>query len=46
MNGSGEPLQEKKIIRDYYIFRDEPEDQIPTNWQSKSAVLHGSMYHH
>ena len=28
------PCRRKKY-QDYYIFRDEPEDQIPTNWQSK-----------
>ena len=28
-------LAGEKKYQDYYIFRDEPEDQIPTNWQSK-----------
>ena len=28
-------LAGEKKYQDYYIFRDEPEDQIPRNWQSK-----------
>ena len=28
-------LAGEKKYQDYYIFRDEPEDQVPTNWQSK-----------
>ena len=39
-------LAGEKKYQDYYIFRDEPEDQIRQTGSQNSAVLHGSMYHH